>query len=38
MDVHKELCECFVDWKKAFDCKMNQINADHKGNELVSTG
>jgi hypothetical protein len=32
LDVDEELCECFIDKQKEFDCKRDQINADPKGN------
>jgi len=30
LEIDEELCICFIDWQKAFDCKLDQINADPK--------
>ena len=32
LEIHEELCVCFIDWKQAFDSQLDQINADPKGN------
>ena len=30
LDIEEELGACFIDWQKAFDCKLDEIDTDPK--------
>ena len=32
LEINEELCPCFIEWSKAFDREIDQINVDPEGN------